>query len=86
MSVASASGQLDELHVEGTSYAPVGQIKTVDGKVLENLPVSSSILRDVALVCSLCNDARITYDEVRENLRFLDIASISNYLEMITGE
>ncbi|KAI9312794.1 hypothetical protein BX666DRAFT_1865492 [Dichotomocladium elegans] len=61
--VGSTSGRLDELHVDGSSYEPAGDVKTSDGQPVAHLPASSSLVRDAALVCSLCNDSRITYDE-----------------------
>ncbi|KAI8361710.1 SERCA-type calcium-translocating P-type ATPase [Blakeslea trispora] len=60
--VSSSSGQIEELEVDGTSYEPIGDVKLMSNK--QNVkPVNGSTLHDVALVCSLCNDARIVYDE-----------------------
>lgn len=64
MSVGSATGRLDELHIEGTSYEPIGDVKTAEGTVTTHLPTGNALIREAALVCSLCNDSRITYDEV----------------------
>ncbi|KAI7855486.1 Ca-transporting ATPase [Circinella umbellata] len=63
VSVDTASGLLNELHIDGTSYEPIGAVKTVDGTVTAHLPTSNALMREAALVCSLCNDARIVYDE-----------------------
>ncbi|CDH55033.1 calcium-transporting atpase [Lichtheimia corymbifera JMRC:FSU:9682] len=63
VSVGSEAGRLDELHIEGTSYEPVGDVKTVEGTVTTHLPTGNALIREAALVCSLCNDSRITYDE-----------------------
>ncbi|KAI8146711.1 SERCA-type calcium-translocating P-type ATPase [Fennellomyces sp. T-0311] len=63
VSVDSGSGRLNELHIEGTSYEPIGDVKTAEGKISLHLPASNALMRQAALVCSLCNDARIVYDE-----------------------
>lgn len=52
---------LEEVDVEGTTFAPEGKL-TRDGKVLENLAVSSSTVRQMAEVMALCNDATLSYD------------------------
>lgn len=64
LTVANSAGNVDELHVDGTSYEPVGAVKTPEGKALSNLSVNNGLIRELSLVCSLCNYARITYDEV----------------------
>ncbi|RMJ22328.1 endoplasmic reticulum calcium ATPase [Aspergillus sp. HF37] len=53
---------LEEIDVEGTTFAPEGKLSR-DGKVLENLAVSSSTVRQMAEVMALCNDANLSYDE-----------------------
>ncbi|RUS15310.1 putative calcium-transporting ATPase sarcoplasmic/endoplasmic reticulum type, partial [Endogone sp. FLAS-F59071] len=60
----TASAGLREYHVEGSTYAPVGQITTPDGKVVEALTTSNAVLNELAQICSVCNDSRIAYDEV----------------------
>ncbi|KAI9494854.1 SERCA-type calcium-translocating P-type ATPase [Zychaea mexicana] len=67
VAVDSASGRLKELHIEGTSYEPIGAVKTADGMITAHLPASNALMREAALVCSLCNDARIVYDEAANN-------------------
>ncbi|KAH7133511.1 hypothetical protein EDB81DRAFT_103324 [Dactylonectria macrodidyma] len=52
---------LIELEVEGTTFAPRGAIKSND-EVVENLPSSSSTIRQMAEVAALCNDAQLAYD------------------------
>ncbi|KAI7876784.1 SERCA-type calcium-translocating P-type ATPase [Mucor mucedo] len=63
--VANASGDLTELFIEGTSYEPTGDVKAGNGQIVT--PVSDSALHDIAKVCSLCNDARIVYDETTDS-------------------
>jgi Ca2+ transporting ATPase len=53
---------LEELTVEGTSFAPEGAITTSSGQVLENAAASSSTIAQIAEVAALCNDARLAYD------------------------
>lgn len=52
---------LDELSVEGTTFAPKGDIIR-NGKVAKDLSGSSSTIRQMTEVAALCNDARLTYD------------------------
>lgn len=58
----TAGTGLEEIDVEGTTFAPEGQLSR-DGKVLENLAVSSSTIRQMAETMALCNDASLSYDE-----------------------
>lgn len=60
----TASAEMREYHVEGSTYAPIGQITTPDGKVVEGLTTSNAVLNELAQICSLCNDSKIAYDEV----------------------
>jgi len=53
---------LEELTVEGTSFAPEGAITTSAGQTLQNAAVSSSTIAQIAEVAALCNDARLAYD------------------------
>ncbi|KAI8638702.1 SERCA-type calcium-translocating P-type ATPase [Parasitella parasitica] len=59
--ISNVSGAIDELAIEGTSYEPVGDVKAMSNKQIVT-PNGNSVMHDVALVCSLCNDARIVYD------------------------
>ncbi|KAI1088544.1 calcium-transporting ATPase sarcoplasmic/endoplasmic reticulum type [Rostrohypoxylon terebratum] len=52
---------LEELDVEGTTFAPKGNI-THNGKVVKDLTQSSSTVRQMNEVAALCNDARLVYD------------------------
>ncbi|KAI4867869.1 calcium-transporting ATPase sarcoplasmic/endoplasmic reticulum type [Hypoxylon rubiginosum] len=52
---------LEELSVEGTTFAPKGDI-TRNGKVVRDLSQSSSTIRQMNEVAALCNDARLMYD------------------------
>lgn len=52
---------LEEVDVEGTTFAPEGKLSR-EGKVLEDLAASSSTIRQMAEVMALCNDATLSYD------------------------
>jgi Ca2+ transporting ATPase len=52
---------LDELEIEGTSFAPEGQI-SFQGNAVENLAASSATVHQICEVAALCNDASLAYD------------------------
>ncbi|KAI1818420.1 putative calcium P-type ATPase [Poronia punctata] len=52
---------LEELDVEGTTFAPKGDIRQ-GGKVVRNLFETSSTVKQMNEVAALCNDAQIMYD------------------------
>ncbi|UKZ77862.1 hypothetical protein TrVFT333_005588 [Trichoderma virens FT-333] len=56
-----AGTDLTELTVEGTTYAPKGDI-ILNGQVVQNLTASSSTILQMAEVAALCNDAHLAYD------------------------
>ncbi|KAI1487225.1 calcium-transporting ATPase sarcoplasmic/endoplasmic reticulum type [Biscogniauxia mediterranea] len=58
----SENGQdLEELDVEGTTFAPKGEISR-NGKVVRDLAQTSSTVCQMNEVAALCNDAQLTYD------------------------
>jgi P-type Ca2+ transporter type 2A len=56
-----AGNDLDEIQVQGTSFAPEGQLSR-KGKVLDNAAASSSTLRQISEVLALCNEAHLSWD------------------------
>lgn len=56
----SAMG-LDEIDVEGTTFAPEGEI-SFNGKKLENFAECSMTVRKMAEVAALCNDSQLAFD------------------------
>ncbi|EWY94606.1 hypothetical protein ACKRZS_008298 [Fusarium odoratissimum] len=52
---------LNELDVEGTTFAPRGAIKS-NGVVVQDLPNSSATIRQMTQVAAICNDAQLAYD------------------------
>ncbi|KAM0520171.1 hypothetical protein ACHAPE_003451 [Trichoderma viride] len=56
-----AGSSLTELTVEGTTFAPKGNI-ILDGQVVENLASTSFTVLQLAEAAALCNDAKLAYD------------------------
>lgn len=50
------------IDVSGSTYEPTGEV-SVNGKCIKTS--GYEILNEVAVICSLCNDASITYNEVK---------------------
>src|SRR3954470_20448119 len=59
--ISEAGSGFEELEVEGTTFAPRGDIKS-NGKVVRDLIQKSDTMRHITEVAALCNDARLTYD------------------------
>ncbi|KAI0125907.1 calcium-transporting ATPase sarcoplasmic/endoplasmic reticulum type [Xylariales sp. AK1849] len=59
--INESGSDLEELDVEGTTFAPRGDIRR-NGKVVADLAESSSTIRQINEVAALCNDARLAYD------------------------
>lgn len=57
---------LSEYAVAGTTFAPEGEITTTDGKELEKAVATSGSVQKLAQICSVCNDSKIAYNEVRK--------------------
>lgn len=59
----NSSGRgLEEINVEGTTFAPEGSLSS-NGNRLEDLAISSSTIRQMTEVSALCNEAAICYDQ-----------------------
>jgi Ca2+ transporting ATPase len=56
-----AGSGLEEIEVEGTTFAPNGNLSR-DGKVIEDPAASSSMILQVAEVSALCNESFLSYD------------------------
>ena len=56
-----AGSGLEEIQVEGTTFAPVGNLSK-DNRVLEDLAVSSSTISQMSEVLAICNEATLSYD------------------------
>ncbi|KAJ5223921.1 Sarcoplasmic/endoplasmic reticulum calcium ATPase 1 [Penicillium chermesinum] len=57
----SLGDNLEEIDIEGTTFAPEGNLSK-NGKVVENLAVTSPTVRQVAEVSAICNAATLSYD------------------------
>ncbi|KAI9290256.1 SERCA-type calcium-translocating P-type ATPase [Umbelopsis sp. AD052] len=64
--VNGQNGDLSEYMVEGSTYEPIGAIRSADGKEHTNLPATNGALYDLAQICSCCNYSKIAYDEATE--------------------
>ena len=58
--VGKSGNKLENLDVEGTSFAPEGDILK-SGKAIKNAAATSSTLAQLAEVCAICNDAQVSY-------------------------
>ncbi|OAX78037.1 calcium-translocating P-type ATPase, SERCA-type [Emergomyces africanus] len=56
-----AGNGLEEINVEGTTFAPRGSLRK-NGQVMENLAASSSTVLRMAEVLALCNESSLSYD------------------------
>lgn len=52
---------LSEIDVEGTTFAPQGQISS-NGQQIENLAAASEIVSKLTEVAALCNESRLSFD------------------------
>ncbi|KAB8230689.1 calcium-transporting ATPase [Aspergillus alliaceus] len=59
--LSKAGNSVEEIDVEGTTFAPEGSLSQ-NGKILQNLAVSSSTIRQMTEVMALCNSADISHD------------------------
>lgn len=57
----TAGDDLEEIDVEGTTFAPEGDLSR-NGEVLQNLAATSSTIRQMAEVMALCNSATLAHD------------------------
>src|SRR5438034_1133399 len=56
-----AGNGLEEINVEGTTFAPEGNLLQ-SGEILEDIAVSSSTLLQMTEVLALCNESSLSYD------------------------
>ncbi|KAJ4318349.1 hypothetical protein N0V94_004479 [Neodidymelliopsis sp. IMI 364377] len=59
--INEAGNGLEEFDVEGTSFAPEGQI-SFNGQPVKDLAATSATVRQICEVSALCNDASLAYD------------------------
>lgn len=62
LTIANTKGAVSEYQVEGSSFSPIGDIKSMDGKTLHDLDADNMVMNEVAQVCAVCNDAKIAFD------------------------
>jgi len=56
------ASNLDELHVEGTTFSPEGKISTPSGSIVQTPAAGSATIQRLAQISAICNDAEISYD------------------------
>ncbi|KAF9519919.1 hypothetical protein BS47DRAFT_1370620 [Hydnum rufescens UP504] len=64
-----AEKDFDSMHlfnVEGTTYAPTGQITNAEGKPVDSKTLRSPAITRLAEICALCNDATIAYNSEKD--------------------
>lgn len=59
--INEAGNDLEELDIEGTTFAPQGKVLT-RGKLVENVAGSSSTIAQMVEAAALCNDAALAFD------------------------
>ncbi|PGH29276.1 calcium-translocating P-type ATPase, SERCA-type [[Emmonsia] crescens] len=57
-----AGNGLEEINVEGTTFAPRGSLRK-NGREMEDLAVSSATVLQMAEVLALCNESSLSYDQ-----------------------
>lgn len=59
--IAEDGNSLEEIDVDGTSFAPEGRL-SLKGNPVDNLAAQSETVRQMCEVTALCNDATLAYD------------------------
>lgn len=55
-----------EYNVGGTTFAPIGDVTTLDGKHAEKSKVRTAPVNKLVEICAICNDAKISYHHETE--------------------
>jgi Ca2+ transporting ATPase len=61
--MGSSQSSLEDYHVEGTSFSPIGGISSSNGKQLSGLNSEGSAVNALVEVCAVCNDSKISIDK-----------------------
>ncbi len=64
LTVADSSA-FAEYRIGGTTFAPIGDVTTYDGKLAEKSTVRTASINKLVEICAICNDAKIAYNPVR---------------------
>ncbi|KEZ44624.1 Calcium-transporting ATPase sarcoplasmic/endoplasmic reticulum type [Scedosporium apiospermum] len=59
--IDESGASLQELDVEGSTFAPRGVVK-FDGQTVQDITQTSATVRQIAEVAALCNDSHLAYD------------------------
>lgn len=60
----SGPSSFAEYNVGGTTFAPIGDVTTLDGKHAEKRHVRTAPVDKLVEICAVCNDAKIAYNSV----------------------
>ena len=63
LTVAGPSAFAEYL-VGGTTFAPLGNVTTLDGRHAEKRAVRTAPVNKLVEICAVCNDAKIAYNAV----------------------
>ncbi|KAF3924755.1 hypothetical protein AA313_de0209961 [Arthrobotrys entomopaga] len=55
--------KVHEVKIQGTTFSPDGNVTSEDGKDLDSPAATSYVIRRIAEISALCNDAEISYDQ-----------------------
>lgn len=61
--MGNSQNSLEDYHVEGTSFSPIGNISSSEGKSLSGLNSEGSAVHALVEVCAVCNDSKISIDK-----------------------
>ncbi|KAK6510822.1 hypothetical protein TWF506_009917 [Arthrobotrys conoides] len=59
---SDSDSKVTEIAIQGTTFSPDGNVTSEDGKTLESPAAFSLVVRRMAEISALCNDAEISYD------------------------
>lgn len=60
----SGESSFAEYSVGGTTFAPIGDVTTLDGKRAEKNAVRTTPVNKMIEICAVCNDAKVAYNAV----------------------
>ena len=62
----NGKSEAGELLIEGATYGPEGRVLSKGKPVDRDLLAKDSVLNELSHICSLCNDAKVIFDETNE--------------------
>ena len=83
--VDDRTGDLREYQVEGTTYAPTGDIKTPGGQRVSHQELRTDAIARLAEIGAVCNDAKVVWSPVSSS-GWLMIVWIADIFYITIGE